>query len=225
MSEKSEKIDMSDLLEDLDSEDLDEIEEMDQEEVEQKKEEKKDDDEEEDEEEEEEQKEEEKKMDEEPQRGIVYLSIIHKGLNPGIIKGMCNNYGKVTRMHFVEDKRGKNMFKEGWIEFETEKQAKIIALSLNGKRIGGKHKHSGYYDKLWNMKFINGLTWNKIFEERERKEMMMEQQIDFALRKVKKETESYLLNSQKARNKRFAEKRKAKKEKKKEESKPKKNEH
>ena len=152
------------------------------------------------------------------------MSIIHKGLNPGIIKGMCGNYGKITRMHFVENKRGNgNSFKEGWIEYETERQAKIVALSLNGKRIGGKRKHTDYYDKLWNIRFIPGLTWNKIFEEKEQKEMMKEQQIDLALRKVKKDTESYMKNSIQARNAKFAAKRIAKKQKKKnEESKPKK---
>ena len=193
---------------------------------EQKEDDDKDDDEEmsEDEEEMSEDEEEEKKEEREKDpKGIVYLSVIHKGLNPGIIKGFCGNYGKVTRMHFVEDKRSRNAFKEGWIEFETEKQAKIIALMLNGKRIGGRNRHTDYYDQLWNIKFIPGLTWNKIFEEKETKEMMKEQQIDFALRKVKKETEHYLENSKRAKNKRFALKRIQKREKKKLEAKAKKN--
>ncbi|EDR26369.1 pre-rRNA-processing protein ESF2, putative [Entamoeba dispar SAW760] len=163
---------------------------------------------------------------EEP-HGIIYLSVVHKGLNPGIIKGIFSNYGKVSRMHFIEDKKKKGIFKEAWIEFETEKQAKLVALMLNGKVIGGKNRHSPFADKIWNIRFIKGLSWGRIFEDKESKQISQEQQIEFAKRKVKKETESYLASSKKVRNSKFARRRRERKAnqlKEKEETAPKKNE-
>ncbi|KAL7718116.1 RRM domain-containing protein [Entamoeba marina] len=145
-------------------------------------------------------------------RGIVYLSTIQQGMNPGIIKGMLNNYGKVIRMYFVPGNR-KNTFKEAWIEFENDKSARLSAVILNGKPIGGK-RHSIYADKLWNIRYIKGLEWNQIFEEKEMKEMTREQKIEIALRNVKKQSEGYLKNAEKAKVSKFIKKRLEKKAKK-----------
>ena len=146
------------------------------------------------------------------QRGIIYLSTIHEGLNPTIIKGRFMNFGNVTRMHFVPLKK-KNTFKEAWIEFEDERSAKLCAVSLNGQMVGGK-KHCPYRDQLWNIKFIKGLQWSKIFEDREAKEMTIEQKIDSANRKAKKVVANFRAASKKALAQKYYLKRHAKKAKK-----------
>jgi ESF2/ABP1 family protein len=44
-------------------------------------------------------------------------------------------------------------FTEGWVEFQSKRIAKQVALQLNTTRIG-ERKKSKFYDYLWNIKYL-----------------------------------------------------------------------
>jgi hypothetical protein len=45
-------------------------------------------------------------------------------------------------------------FTEGWVEFQSKRIAKQVALHLNNSRIG-ERKKSKFYDYLWNIKYLH----------------------------------------------------------------------
>ncbi|ELP85320.1 pre-rRNA-processing protein esf2, putative [Entamoeba invadens IP1] len=124
------------------------------------------------------------------ERGIVYLSSIPRGITMVMLKSMMSTYKPVTRMYVVE---GNTRFvcKEGWFEYATHKDAKLVEYMMNGQQVGG-NRHKPYSTQLWNIKYIPDLVWTKIFEDTEAKDEMREHQIDSSLRKVKRENEAYM---------------------------------
>lgn len=57
--------------------------------------------------------------------------------------------GKVKKRKKV----GAKSFTEGWIEFESKKIAKFVALTLNNTQISTRKK-SKFYDVMWNIKYL-----------------------------------------------------------------------
>lgn len=49
-------------------------------------------------------------------------------------------------------------FTEGWVEFQSKRIAKQVALHLNNSRIG-ERKKSKFYDYLWNIKYLHRFKW------------------------------------------------------------------
>jgi len=58
----------------------------------------------------------------------------------------------------------KRKYTEGWIQFEKKKDAKKVALMLNGQQIGGKKRNFYYYD-TWNLKYLSGFKWEHLTEK------------------------------------------------------------
>ena len=46
-------------------------------------------------------------------------------------------------------------YTEAWVEFASKKTAKMCALMLNCKQIGGKKRHNLMYDDMWNIKYLS----------------------------------------------------------------------
>ena len=44
-------------------------------------------------------------------------------------------------------------FSEGWIEFKSKREAKLIAKQLNNQQVGGRRR-TPWYDEIWNIKFV-----------------------------------------------------------------------
>lgn len=42
-------------------------------------------------------------------------------------------------------------YSEGWIEFPSKRDAKLIAKQLNNQQVGGRRR-TPWYDEIWNIK-------------------------------------------------------------------------
>jgi hypothetical protein len=42
-------------------------------------------------------------------------------------------------------------YSEGWIEFKSKREAKLIAKQLNNQQVGGRRR-TPWYEEIWNIK-------------------------------------------------------------------------
>jgi len=108
--------------------------------------------------------------------GVIYLSRIPPFMKPATLKHLLTPYGEVGRIFLtpedpVQHQRRvraggnkKKSFTDGWVEFLSKKNAKIVAESLNGNIVGGK-KGSFYHDDVWNIKYLKGFKWNHLTDQ------------------------------------------------------------
>lgn len=117
---------------------------------------------------------------------------------------MLEVYAKVGRIYLTPEDSSKYAsrlkvggckkpsFSEGWVEFLEKSDAKRIALTLNGKSIGGKKRHNFYHDDIWCMKYLSKFTWNDLVEHRVYQKQMNSQKLQTMLSKQKKDDEFFL---------------------------------
>jgi ESF2/ABP1 family protein len=57
----------------------------------------------------------------------------------------------------VQKKRERGpKYTEGWIEFKSKRDAKLIAKQLNNQQVGGRRR-TPWYDEIWNIKSVRSL--------------------------------------------------------------------
>lgn len=109
--------------------------------------------------------------------GVVYISRIPPRLTPPKLRQLLSPYGcRVLRVflapepaadHTRRTKSGgskKQLFTEGWVEFEDKKVAKRVAEMLNTQRMGAKKGHA-LYDDLWCIKYLPKFKWHHLTEQ------------------------------------------------------------
>mmetsp|Transcript_16920 Transcript_16920/g.19646 ORF Transcript_16920/g.19646 Transcript_16920/m.19646 type:complete len:216 (-) Transcript_16920:155-802(-) len=108
--------------------------------------------------------------------GVVYLATVPPYMKPQKLRNLLEVHGKILRLYLepedetVWKKRkkaggnSKRKYTEGWIQFEKKKDAKKVALMLNGQQIGGKKRNFYYYD-TWNLKYLSGFKWEHLTEK------------------------------------------------------------
>ncbi|GAB7355945.1 hypothetical protein MBLNU459_g6581t1 [Dothideomycetes sp. NU459] len=108
--------------------------------------------------------------------GVIYLSRIPPFMKPATLKHLLSPYGDIGRVFLTPEDDSqhkkrvraggnkKKSFADGWVEFLSKKDAKIVAESLNGNIIGGK-KGNFYHDDLWNIKYLNGFKWHHLTDQ------------------------------------------------------------
>lgn len=144
--------------------------------------------------------------------GIVYIGNLPPGMKPYFLKSLLMNHGTIKRQYLEPEDDAKRKrriaaggsgglrYTEGWVEFETKREAKDIALQLNGTRIG-RRKGSRFYDDLWMIRYLKGFTWQMLVEKSVIQRKEREQRLRLELSKAKKEDEAFLQSV--ARAKRF----------------------
>lgn len=154
------------------------------------------------------------------------MSSIPPYMNPQKVKYELEKYGKITRMHILEEDaseyknrlklRGNKhkKYKEGWIEMEDKEIAKRMCQALNGEKIGGK-KRSFYHDDLWMLKYLKGFKWtnlmekiSKFFLNVEYEKNIKKQKLLLQINHKKRIDKIYLKNYETSRKQEFAMKRK-----------------
>jgi ESF2/ABP1 family protein len=109
--------------------------------------------------------------------GVIYLSRIPNKMNVTIIRSYFDQYGQTGRIflqlsstflscHWLDqntfvsiDNENKSKrergpkYTEGWIEFKSKRQAKLIAKQLNNQQVGGRRR-TPWYDDIWNIKSV-----------------------------------------------------------------------
>lgn len=108
--------------------------------------------------------------------GVIYLSRVPPFMKPQTVKHLLEPYGNIGRIFLTPEdptshsrrvKSGgnkKRSFTDGWVEFQSKKDAKIVAETLNAHIIGGK-KGGWYHDDVWNIKYLKGFKWHHLTEQ------------------------------------------------------------
>lgn len=108
--------------------------------------------------------------------GVIYLSRIPPFMKPATLKHFLDGYGDIGRIflspedptsHARRVRSGgnkKKSFTDGWVEFKSKKDAKIVAETLNGNIVGGK-KGNFYHDDVWNIKYLKGFKWHHLTDQ------------------------------------------------------------
>lgn len=111
-----------------------------------------------------------------PTPGVIYLSRIPTKMNVTIIRSFLDKFAPTGRIYlqlsskhllFVEsefqlrcrslegDEKGKKergpKYTEGWVEFKSKRDAKLIAKRLNNQQVGGRRR-TPWHEDIWNIK-------------------------------------------------------------------------
>jgi len=136
-------------------------------------------------------------------RGVIYLGSLAPGLKPRVVKSLLSAHGNLTKTYLEPESDAKRKrriamggssglrYVEGWAEFASKKEAKQVALALNGTRIGPR-KGSRFYDDLWMTKYLSGFTWEMLVEKSVIERREREQRMKLELAKAKKEDEAFM---------------------------------
>jgi ESF2/ABP1 family protein len=110
--------------------------------------------------------------------GVIYVSHIPPFMKPHTLKNLLAPYapsgvGRVFLTPEDHEKRQarirgggnkKRNFVDGWVEFVSRKEAKLVVETLNTRNIGGK-KGGYYFDDVWNLKYLKGFKWRHLTEQ------------------------------------------------------------
>lgn len=144
--------------------------------------------------------------------GVVLLSRIPPTLTPHELRLYLEPFGKIGRIFFAPDekttKKGamssknprdlrKARFTEGWIEFLRKKDAKTVALALNGTPIGGK-KSNRLHDELWNLKYLPDFQWSNLNEASRYQNQVRQQKLRADISQSRKAKQHYIRQSERA---------------------------
>ncbi|XP_043262074.1 activator of basal transcription 1-like [Colletes gigas] len=140
-------------------------------------------------------------------RGIIYLSSIPKYMNIAKIREILSEYGEIGRVYlqlaeneFEKDGKPKKRrkvcaksFTEGWIEFESKRVAKYVALTLNNKQISTRKK-SKFYDVIWNIKYLPRFKWTHLSERLAYERAVHKQRLRAEIAQAKREANFFSHN-------------------------------
>ncbi|KAL9186193.1 hypothetical protein ACHAXT_005431 [Thalassiosira profunda] len=155
-------------------------------------------------------------------RGIVYLSRVPPRMGPAKVKSLLSDFGPVSRIYLVEEDKtarkrrkkaggsGGKRYTEGWAEFESKKDAKLVGESLNMTRVTN-HKGSIHYDDLWNVKYLRGFKWSHLTEKVAYERRVREQKLRVEMMEVRRENASYAAQVEAGRKLDYIEERRRKK--------------
>ncbi|KAF2226973.1 hypothetical protein BDZ85DRAFT_56441 [Elsinoe ampelina] len=135
--------------------------------------------------------------------GVIYISRIPPFMKPATVRNYLEPYGKIGKLFLTPEdhaaysrrvKSGgnkKHSYVDGWVEFLSKKDAKMVASVLNGNSIGGK-KGNYYYDDIWNIKYLTGFKWDDLTEQIQRENKEREARLRTEITKAKKENETFV---------------------------------
>lgn len=144
--------------------------------------------------------------------GVIYISRVPPFMKPHTLKHFLEPHaskglGRVfltPEDHVAHTKRVKSggnkkkSFTDGWIEFNSKKEAQIAAETLNGNIIGGK-KGNFYHDDLWNMKYLKGFKWNHLTEQISNENAERAARTRDEIRRTRKENKAFVEDVERAK--------------------------
>lgn len=148
----------------------------------------------------------------EDKSGVIYLSRIPPSMTPHEIRGYLEPFGRIGRVYLApgekasrerrlpaKDPRSRRRacFTEGWVEFLRKKDARSVALALNGALIGGK-KSNRFHDDLWNIKYLEGFKWSNLHEEQAYERAVRQQKLRTEIAQARRVNAHYLKQVERA---------------------------
>ncbi|EDO06803.1 uncharacterized protein BBOV_IV004420 [Babesia bovis T2Bo] len=135
--------------------------------------------------------------------GVIFISRIPPFMSIKKIRSYFSKFGQVGKIYAEPEtlanykkrvKLGGNTklkFEHGWVEFLDKKDAKLVAMHLNGQPVGEKKRHNVWRDDLWNIKYLPKYKFSDVMdylhqERRERKD-----KLSYRLAEARKENYNY----------------------------------
>ncbi|KAJ1607772.1 basal transcriptional activator hABT1 and RRM domain-containing protein [Cryptosporidium canis] len=149
-------------------------------------------------------------INDEKNRGVIYISRIPPKMQPHHIREIMSRFGEVDRIFLrPEDKskheqrvkmKGGNYIRyiDGWIEFKDKKIAKLVASSLNNTNIGGKKRHNAWRDDIWCIRYLSNFKWHNLTEHSRYLKSVRKTKLQARISQVQKENNFYLQQVEKA---------------------------
>ncbi|KAK6588264.1 hypothetical protein RS030_6774 [Cryptosporidium xiaoi] len=150
-------------------------------------------------------------IDDERNRGIIYISRIPPKMGPHHIREIMSKFGEVDRIFLRPEDKSKHeqrvkmrrgnyiRYIDGWVEFKNKKVAKSVASSLNNTNIGGKKRHNIWRDDMWCIKYLSNFKWHNLTEHNRYLKSVRKARLQARLSLVQKENNYYLQQVEKAR--------------------------
>ncbi|KAI9821716.1 MAG: RNA-binding ATPase activator esf2 [Pycnora praestabilis] len=142
--------------------------------------------------------------------GVIYLSRIPPFMKPHRVKHFLSPFGPIGRIflspeapqsHTKRVKSGgnkKRSFTDGWVEFVSKADAKIVAETLNTQIVGGK-KGGWYHDDVWNIKYLKGFKWAHLTEQIANENAERAARLRADIGRVRRENEHFVENVERAK--------------------------
>ncbi|CAF1213140.1 unnamed protein product [Rotaria sordida] len=147
-----------------------------------------------------------------PIPGVIYLSRIPNKMNVTIIRSYFDQYGQAGRIYLQLSKNeGKHKrergpkYTEGWIEFKSKRDAKLIAKQLNNQQVGGRRR-TPWYDDIWNIKYLSKFRWTHLHERFQYENEVRKKRLRQEVLQAKREANLYIENVEKGHKLRKLEK-------------------
>lgn len=149
-------------------------------------------------------------INDEKNRGIIYISRIPPKMQPHHIREMMSKFGEVDRIFLrPEDKtkheqrakmKGRKYIRyiDGWVEFKDKKVAKLVASSLNNTNVGGKKRHNAWRDDIWCIKYLSNFKWHNLTEHSRYLKSVRKTKLQARITQVQKENNFYIQQVEKA---------------------------
>ena len=134
-------------------------------------------------------------IEEDSQKGIVYIGRIPPRMSPGQIKSLLERYAAVDRIYLAPNKNKSSSFSfsEGWIEFLDKQKAKQVVSLLNGQPMGGgRGSKKTFSHDLWCLKYLSKFKWVHLSEKLAYERAVREQKLHSEITQTKRENELYL---------------------------------
>ena len=144
------------------------------------------------------------------QTGVIYLSRVPPFMKPQKVKHLLSSFGAIGRIFLTPEdatthtrrvKQGgnkKRSFADGWVEFISKKDAKLVAEALNAQPIGGK-KGNWYHDDVWNIKYLKGFKWHDLTEQIASQDAAIADRLRREIAQTTKETTLFLENIERSK--------------------------
>jgi ESF2/ABP1 family protein len=135
-------------------------------------------------------------------RGVLYVARVPPKMTPTKLKSLLAQFGPIVRIYLVPEdasarKRrkanggsGSKRYSEGWVEFESKKTAKYVALSCNNTVISNR-KRDPHYGDLWSLKYLSKFQWAHLTEKVAYERRVREQKLRMETMQARRETTAY----------------------------------
>ncbi|KAF7456281.1 Pre-rRNA-processing protein ESF2 [Cryptosporidium felis] len=149
-------------------------------------------------------------INDEKNRGVIYISRIPPKMQPHHIRQIMSKFGEVDRIFLRPEDKSKHeqrvklkggrfiRYIDGWVEFKDKKIAKLVASSLNNTSIGGKKRHNIWRDDIWCIKYLSNFKWHNLTEHNRYIKSVRKTKLQATVAQVQKENYFYLQQVEKA---------------------------
>lgn len=151
-------------------------------------------------------------------------------MKPMKVKQLLSYFGEIGRVFLSpEDPKAyarrvrfggnkKRNFDEGWVEFKSKKNAKLVAETLNATAIGtcyptragiggvvmadgfaGGKKGSYYYDDVWNIKYLPKFKWHHLQSQIAYENASRQAKMRTEMAQATRENKTYIRNVERAK--------------------------